>query len=315
MIELSDLLYLVTVKDAGTLSAASEILHISQPVLTRSMQKLEAEFGVPLFERSKNRLKFNDDGILAAGYARKILDQTQNMIDLVRTQSRLRSTILLDSSVSGPMQELVQRTILSYPGLLISSSRNEIRMRRTIAIGSCASMPMLALLEKATSTDPNMAITAEIKNRELLLEGLARRNYQMIILPHKTDDSDYVCKKCGQEQLMVALPKEHPLASRTNIAMADLDGAAVVLLDGNGYWRDLATERMPRSSFPELPANNVFPELFQSHDRIFLTSDLMDAQLGHPKSQVLIPLSDKEAVISYYAVYRPSDRSRLNGLI
>ena len=314
MIELSDLLYLVTVKDSGTLSAASEILHISQPVLTRSMQKLEAEFGVPLFERSKNRLKFNEDGILAVGYARKILDQTQNMIDLVRTQSRLRSTVLLDSSVSGPMLDLIQRLIQRYPGILVSSSRNEIRMRRTLSIGSCASMPMLALLEKATSSNPNMEITAEIKSDDLLLQGLAQHKYQLIILPHIAEEPDFTYQECDQEQLMAALPQDHSLANRKGIYMTDLDGESVALLDGNGYWRSLAARKMPRSTFPEFSAANFITELFQLPDQIFFTSDHLDAHLGHPENRVLLPILDKEALVTYYAVYRQSDLQRLSGL-
>ena len=46
---------LLTVSERGTLSAAAEELHISRPALTRSMQKLEEEFGVPLFDRSKRQ--------------------------------------------------------------------------------------------------------------------------------------------------------------------------------------------------------------------------------------------------------------------
>ena len=67
-----------------TLSKAAEELHMSQPTLTRAMQKLESEFDVPLFRRSRNRLEFNETGKLAADYAGKILDQTQDMLSLPR---------------------------------------------------------------------------------------------------------------------------------------------------------------------------------------------------------------------------------------
>lgn len=53
MLNLIQLEQFVAFTDYGTLSKAAEILNMSQPALTRSIQKLEAEFGVPLFQRSK----------------------------------------------------------------------------------------------------------------------------------------------------------------------------------------------------------------------------------------------------------------------
>lgn len=44
---------LVTISEVKTLSKASEILLISQPALTRSIQKLEEELDIKLFDRTK----------------------------------------------------------------------------------------------------------------------------------------------------------------------------------------------------------------------------------------------------------------------
>ena len=63
MFELSQLQQLIAVAEEGTLSAAAEKLHISQPALSRSMQKLEEHFDAPLFSRTKNRMTLNDTGI------------------------------------------------------------------------------------------------------------------------------------------------------------------------------------------------------------------------------------------------------------
>jgi DNA-binding transcriptional LysR family regulator len=65
MIEIAQLEQFVVFADCGTLSKVGKELHISQPTLTRSMQKLEDEFRVPLFEHKKNKLILNDNGILA----------------------------------------------------------------------------------------------------------------------------------------------------------------------------------------------------------------------------------------------------------
>ncbi|NUP28136.1 MAG: LysR family transcriptional regulator, partial [Nocardia sp.] len=49
--ELRQLRYFVEVFDRGSLSGAAKALLISQPALTRRIQQLERECGVPLFER------------------------------------------------------------------------------------------------------------------------------------------------------------------------------------------------------------------------------------------------------------------------
>lgn len=53
MIEIYLLEALCAFYDCGTLSAAAEHLYISQPALSRSMQKLEDLLGVSLFDRTK----------------------------------------------------------------------------------------------------------------------------------------------------------------------------------------------------------------------------------------------------------------------
>lgn len=45
---------LVAFAESGTLSGAAEKLHLTQPTVTRGMQKLESELGVALFNRSGN---------------------------------------------------------------------------------------------------------------------------------------------------------------------------------------------------------------------------------------------------------------------
>ncbi len=92
MIEIYLLEQLVAFETYGTLSAAAEYLHISQPALSHSMQKLEELMGVPLFHRQKNRLALNENGRLTAEYARKILEQERDMVEgsgfLTRAEGR-----------------------------------------------------------------------------------------------------------------------------------------------------------------------------------------------------------------------------------
>ena len=80
MIEMYQLEQLLTIYKAGTISKAAEEMHISQPGLTRSIQRLEEDLGLQLFNRKKNKVIFNNNGIMAVKYAKKILQTKEEMV-------------------------------------------------------------------------------------------------------------------------------------------------------------------------------------------------------------------------------------------
>ena len=99
MVTLTQLEELIRFAECGTLSGAAEKCHISQPALSRSMQKLEDDFGVPLFNRGKNRTALNACGRLAAEGARRIISGVQGVLENVRALDRRLRTISAGSSL------------------------------------------------------------------------------------------------------------------------------------------------------------------------------------------------------------------------
>ena len=81
MIEFNQLEHLVAIAKNKTISKAAEELFISQPGLTRSMQRLEEDLGLSLFNRKKNKIELNDNGLLAVEFAKKLLDGREEMIE------------------------------------------------------------------------------------------------------------------------------------------------------------------------------------------------------------------------------------------
>ena len=55
---------------------AAELSHVSQPALTRAIQKLEAELGGHLFHRERSQIRLTDFGRLMRSHLEQVLQQT-----------------------------------------------------------------------------------------------------------------------------------------------------------------------------------------------------------------------------------------------
>ena len=71
--------YVLTIAQEKTLSKAADRLCVSQPALSRFLQKLEGEIGLPLFERRKRQLIPTFAGEMYLNTARKVLQLQQSL--------------------------------------------------------------------------------------------------------------------------------------------------------------------------------------------------------------------------------------------
>lgn len=279
MLEISQLEHLLVFAKYGTLSKAAEELHISQPSLSRTMQQIEAELGVSLFERQKNRLALNENGFLAVEYAQKVIDQLGDMVFRVRAFDR---------------------------------------MNRTISIGSCAPIPGAQLVKKLRQCYPDMTISSEIKTTAQLQSGLMQSTYQFIILPAAEGaqpDMSGLSDSCAAvplsaEHLMFALPKDHPKADARSLHLSDINGQNMIVMPNLGFWREVIDEKMPDSRFLVQTDRVSFEELIQASVLPYFTTDLAIDDYPHPHDRVFIPISDPEVNVTFYFVTKEKDRKK-----
>ena len=79
--------YYLAVTREGSISAAAESLHISQPSLSRQMKDLEEELGTVLFERG-HRITLTQEGIILRKRAEEMLRLMQPRPRRSHRQSR-----------------------------------------------------------------------------------------------------------------------------------------------------------------------------------------------------------------------------------
>lgn len=72
--ELRVLEYFLALTQEGSISTAADVLHISQPTLSRQLMGLEEELGTTLFDRGRHGITLTEDGMLLRRRAAEIFD-------------------------------------------------------------------------------------------------------------------------------------------------------------------------------------------------------------------------------------------------
>ena len=105
--ELRMLRYIVAIAECGTIAAAAERLHVTQPTLGRQVRDFERRLGATLFIRENRRMVPTSAGAALLVRARAILDEAQTAereVRLVATGLRGRLTVTFaGSSINGPL--------------------------------------------------------------------------------------------------------------------------------------------------------------------------------------------------------------------
>ena len=72
--ELRTLRYFLTTANEGNISRAADILHVTQPTLSRQLMELERELGAVLMVRGKKGVTLTDDGVFFRQRAEEIVE-------------------------------------------------------------------------------------------------------------------------------------------------------------------------------------------------------------------------------------------------
>ena len=84
---LQQMRYAIAIAECGSLNKAAETLYIAQPSLSLSMQELERELGITIFNRSGRGVTLTQDGAEFLLYARQIYSQYESLLEKYARQS------------------------------------------------------------------------------------------------------------------------------------------------------------------------------------------------------------------------------------
>ena len=112
--EIRTLKYFLAVAQEENITKAADLLHLTQPTLSRQMMQLEEELGVKLFHRGKYRVILTDDGLLLKQRAQEIVELAEKTRqDFLSNQGELSGKISLGCGESRSMTT-VSKLIASF---------------------------------------------------------------------------------------------------------------------------------------------------------------------------------------------------------
>jgi LysR family transcriptional regulator, benzoate and cis,cis-muconate-responsive activator of ben and cat genes len=109
--ELRHLKYFIAVAEEKNFTRASERLFIAQPPLSRSIQQLEDELGVALFERGSRPLKLTQAGEFFYAHAQDLINKSKDLKSMTQRVGQISKTLSIGfvaSTMYGKLPKIIR---------------------------------------------------------------------------------------------------------------------------------------------------------------------------------------------------------------
>lgn len=204
VVELRVLKYFLTVSQEENITKAAQLLHITQPTLSRQLMQLEEELGVKLFERSSHSIILTNDGMLLKRRAQEIVSLAEKTKKELTTEKELVGEFAIGS------------------GEFISFSY------------------LTKILSLFVKQNPNVCLKIHSGNADAIKEQLESGVLDVGMLSDPVDISKYEFIRLPQkEKWGVVVHKDFEIASKEYVTPGDLVGLPIIMPNRRLIWDEL----------------------------------------------------------------------------
>jgi DNA-binding transcriptional LysR family regulator len=193
-VEIRQLRCFVAVAEELHFGRAASRLHVAQPAVSQTIRTIEKELGLILFDRTNRRVALTDAGAVFLDEARRVLERFDGAL---QTMARLRS---------GETGQILVGAVAALPPSLVPG-----------------------LLSKFAAEAPglNVMIRALPSGRPSN-ESLDTSGFDLVLVRGDVHEPGISTAVVAREPVGVALPADHPLASRPVLTPEDLEGMPLI---------------------------------------------------------------------------------------
>ena len=191
---LTQLMAFQAVANSGSITKAAQLLHVSQPSISKHVKNLERDCGVKLFERNAGAAELTDAGSSLLRHVDAIL------VHLEEAKKELRSPKNLPKSDPLKVAGSYAASALLLPSLLVNFKSKH----------------------RDTSIILRSGTTREVKSM------LLNSTVELALLNELPVNPEFASEPFRKEKLVVFTAPNHPLAKKKKLTISDLHQAALV---------------------------------------------------------------------------------------
>lgn len=213
------------VAELGSFSRAADVLHLTQPTVSEHVRALEDELGVQLLDRLGRGAVPTPAGRLLLGYARRALALAREARQAIEQfQGRMRGELIVGGS--------------TIPGEYL----------------------LPGLIGQFKAKYPDISISLLVGSSRQVSEWVEEGRVEAGVVGARPSSRALVARELMSDEIVVAVPPEHPWAGRKNVAVADVQTEPLIVRERGSGSRE-ALERALAEVQLDLAAFRVVGEM------------------------------------------------------
>jgi DNA-binding transcriptional LysR family regulator len=257
----------------GNLSLAAQELFITQPAVTKGIQRLQEFYDMKFVDHIGKKLVLTDAGEVLYEIAEKIFE--------------------LESQAEESIRDFQQR------------KRGHIRLLSSESFGDYYLPHIIILFSKAY---PLVRITMDILPTELVVENTVILNNDLGFISYPVQHEKLQVKEVLEDQLVIITPLDHPLTRKKVLAAKDIAEQSIIMHETGSAPRKALDDYIQRNHLNikiplEISSNRAIKRAVEEGIGIALISRKVaraEIQAGRLKA---IPLSDPSMTRKFFMIH------------
>ncbi|MBW2660041.1 MAG: LysR family transcriptional regulator [Deltaproteobacteria bacterium] len=178
----------------GGLSRAAEALFITQPAVTKGIQRLQEQYNLRLFNRFGKKMVLTDAGEVLFDFAEKIFQ------------------------IEGQAEEIIRD--------LQQRKKGHIRIDATETFGAYY---LPAIVNPLSKSNPHIRISVNILPNDFVVEQTASLNNDLGFISYPQEHKNLIIREVLEDKLVVIAHPDHAFSRKNSLTPAELDGQFIIM--------------------------------------------------------------------------------------